>query len=153
MDYMRFTADGSSDLYMKRIGYDILKIAYYFESDGNRLRDPEVTLKLNVNDRTLIPVSYEQDTMAVKQKVSDGPGGMDERLLSDLDVFMNDWLTDISKQGYELSTERQDEAVMPFFLPGMMSRSSFMKMTSMRTTALAVDDCRKLYIDAPYALG
>lgn len=113
--YMRFAAEGYSDFILQRMGADILKIAYYYEAGNYRLRDPEVVLKLNMDDKTLTPVSYEQDTMRVRQSIYDKQGNVDEKLLSDLDGFINDWLTDIEQQGYELTAERQDEADMPFF--------------------------------------
>jgi hypothetical protein len=68
-----------------------------------------------MGEKTLTPVSYEQDTMIIRQNIYDKNGNLDEKLLSDLDNFMHDWLTDIGQQGYELSPERQDENQRPFF--------------------------------------
>jgi hypothetical protein len=115
-DYMRFVSDGYSDLIVQRIGEDILKIAYYFDTGLYRLRDPEVVLKLDMQEKNLIPVSYEQDTMRVRQNIYDKLGNLNVKLLSDLDSFIHDWLTDIGQQGYELSPERQDESHTPFFV-------------------------------------
>jgi len=109
-NYMCFVSDGYSDFILQRVAADIIKMAFYYESGNQRLRDPEVILKLNMDDRTLIPVSYNQDTMFVRQNTYDKNGNLDEKLLSDLDSFIHDWLTDIGQQGYELSPEKEAEA-------------------------------------------
>ncbi len=114
-EYMRFRAEGYSDLYFQRIGADILKIAYYYDAGNYRMRDPEVLLKLDMAAKTVTPVSYVQDTMQLKQDVYDENGILNGKLLSDLDEFIYDWLTDIETQGYSLSPERRDEAEKPFF--------------------------------------
>jgi hypothetical protein len=114
-NYMRFVSNGYSDLVLRRVDENIIKIAYYYENGVNRLRDPEVTLKVNMDDKTLIPVSYYQDTMRVKQDVYDKNGHLNEKLLSDIDTFLHDWLTDIPQYEYELSRERQPENELPFF--------------------------------------
>jgi hypothetical protein len=114
-NYMLFVSNDYSDLTMHRIGTDILKIAYYHYNGVCRLRDPEVLLKLDMDEKTLTPVSYEQDTMYVRENIYDEHGNLNEKLLSDLDSFINDWLTDISQQGYQLSPEREDKVDIPFF--------------------------------------
>ena len=108
--YMRFMSDNYSDLYLWRVDENTIKIAYYYESVKGKLRDPEMTLRVNKDDRTLIPISYHQDTMLVRQDVyNNKTGATDEKLLSELDVFINDWLTDIAQHEYELSPEKQIE--------------------------------------------
>ena len=46
--------------------------------------------------------------MNVAQKIVAGNGQTDEKLLGEIDTFVNDWLLAIENQGYELSGDKED---------------------------------------------
>lgn len=96
--YMKFRAECFDDLVMERIGDGEYSMAHYYMQEGDCMRDPEITFKVDLDGREAIPLSYQQDNMRIYYRTCD----RSEEENNDLMDFWNQWLTNIREQGFDL---------------------------------------------------
>lgn len=110
-----FISDGYMDLviedleYVDYSGNPVFSIAHYGKQNGDMMRDPEMTFSLNPTDKTITPISFQNDYLGMYQEVfkeKDGKTLYSPSLLRQLDTFLNEWLHNIINQGFTVSNYR-----------------------------------------------
>lgn len=107
--YMKFKSEGFEDLVVEKISRNEISIAHYYEKNGDMMRDPEITLRVDTESGTVEPLSYLQDDMGIYYETQN----CSEAKKRELSSFLGQWLTNISRQGYTLymeNTEEENEA-------------------------------------------
>lgn len=100
--YMKFESAGLEDLVIERIGDDEYSIAHYYERNGDAMRDPEITFRVDEEKKAIYLTSYLQDDMGIFYEVDQ----VNEDTVRDLKEFMLGWLGRIKEKDYQV-TEMQ----------------------------------------------
>ena len=95
--YMKFQSEGFEDLVLENIGGGEISIAHYYDKDGDAMRDPEITMTVDNEGKTVTPTSYLQDDMGVFYTTD----SVSPAKVRDLEQFMTQWFTNIHNQGFE----------------------------------------------------
>ncbi|MFI3205620.1 MAG: SNF2-related protein [Clostridia bacterium] len=102
-DYLKFKSEGYEDLVIENIGYGEYSIAHYYEQNGDLMRDPEITFKIENNG--IYPTSFLQDSIGQYYSVDD----VSPKVVADLKSFMITWFDNISHQNFKL--EKKEELI------------------------------------------
>nr|WP_317358752.1 DUF4314 domain-containing protein [uncultured Tyzzerella sp.] len=93
-DYLVLKANGFDDLVLEKIDNNEYSLAHYSTLNGDAMRDPEITFKLE--DKNIIPTSYLNDYVGEYQsyeEIKESP-----KLLLEIKEFFNGWLKNITEQ-------------------------------------------------------
>ncbi|MDE7260678.1 MAG: hypothetical protein K2N78_01240 [Oscillospiraceae bacterium] len=102
-------------LHLEWIDTDVIAISHTYVQEGDLMRDPEMTFRVDREKGTLEPLTFQQDgSIPLYQQVYPEPGRWIPKLRSDLNTFAQQWLKNISEQRYikrEAVIERDGEDV------------------------------------------
>ena len=106
---------GMMPLHLEWINTDIVAVSHTYVQNGDLMRDPEMTFRINRENGTLEPLTFRQDgSIQIYQEVYPEPGRWIPKLSRDLSSFAQQWLKNISEQNYhkrEAVIERDGEDV------------------------------------------
>ena len=107
--YLRLEAgDSMMPLHLEWTGADEITISHTYIHNGDVMRDPEMTFRVDRDKGTLEPLTFQQDgSIQVYQQVYPEPGRWIPKLRSDLNHFAQGWFSNIAQQKY-----RKREAVL-----------------------------------------
>ena len=107
--YLRMEAGGAMmPLHLDWIGADVIAVSHACTQNGDLIRDPEMTFRVDREKGTLEPLTFRQDgSIQIYQEVCPEPGKWIPKLHRDLNTFAQQWLKNISEQGHH-----KREAVM-----------------------------------------
>ena len=95
-------------LHLEWIDTDVIAVSHTYTQNGDLMRDPEMTFRVDREKGTLEPLTFRQDgSIQIYQEVYPEPGKWIPKLHRDLNTFAQQWLKNISQQGYH-----KREAVM-----------------------------------------
>ena len=95
--YMKFQSEGFEDLVLENIGGSEISIAHYYDKDGDAMRDPEITMIVDNEGKTVTPTSFLQDDMGIFYTTD----SVSTAKVRDLEQFMAQWFANIHNQGFE----------------------------------------------------
>ena len=88
-------------LHLEWIGADELAISHTYIQNGDVMRDPEMTFRIDREKGTLMPLTFQQDgSIQLYQEVYPKPGMWRPKLSKDLSRFAQQWFKNISEQRY-----------------------------------------------------
>lgn len=99
-NYMKFKAKGFMDLIVESLVDDRISLSHYYSQNGDLMSDPDMELILDTESRRVYAETFQQDNMSIFHRVTDGNGIKNEDLADELNVFLEDWLTNIKAQGH-----------------------------------------------------
>lgn len=110
-EYAKFKAHGFMDLNLDRLYGDeqsvTVAISHYFKQNGDMIPDPDMEVRIYPEMKMAEALSY-QDSFGYQQ-VYPSPGQVNLKAKKDLNVFLNQWLSNIIEQGFERSGGKDDE--------------------------------------------
>lgn len=77
-----------------------IALAHYFEQNGDLVPDPDMELRVDLQDQTVEALTYQDQR--VYQEVYPAPGQVRLGLEQSLNAFLSTWLTNIEHQGFRL---------------------------------------------------
>lgn len=96
--YMRLEAAGMEPLSLKWIDHDALAIMHTYVQNGDLMRDPEMTVRVDTKSKTVQPLTYQLDSLGIYREAGEGAG--DLPLRRHLNGELLQWLRNIREQGY-----------------------------------------------------
>ncbi|MHB8143966.1 MAG: DUF1249 domain-containing protein [Thermoleophilia bacterium] len=109
--YMKFEAHGFMDLGVDRLYGDeesvTVALSHYFKQNGDMVPDPDMEVRIYPAMKMAEALTY-QDSFGYQQ-VYPTPGQVNLKAKKDLNSFLNYWLSNILKQGFERSGGKDDE--------------------------------------------
>lgn len=96
--YMKFKQECFDDLVLETIGENEYSIAHYYKQNGDMMRDPEITFRLDGAEYSIYALSYTQDNMGIYYETGDRT----EEQIEELMAFFDQWMTNIREQGFTL---------------------------------------------------
>ena len=109
--YMKFEAHGFMDLNMDRLYGDeesvTIALSHYFKQNGDMVPDPDMEVRIYPAMKMAEALTY-QDCFGYRV-VYPTPDEVNLKAKKDLNVFLNQWLTNILGQGFERSGGKDDE--------------------------------------------
>ena len=110
-DDAKYKAHGFMDLNIDRFYGDdesvTIALSHYFMQNGDMVPDPDMEVRIYPDMKMAEALSY-QDCFGYRQ-VYPSPGQVDLKAKKDLNVFLNQWLSNIQEQGFEKSGGDTDE--------------------------------------------
>ena len=109
--YLRCESDGFEPLIIEdiSIGYNgtHYSIVHYYEQNGDLMRDPEITFKIDRENKSITATSYQMDSLGLYEDFSVHRGK------ADCESFFVQWLTNIENQHYKyvraIASKEQDD--------------------------------------------
>lgn len=86
------------DLVVEKLGDNHFSLTHYYESQGDLVPDPDMEVKITPEQKMAEALSY-QDTFSYR-RVYDGDK-IDTVAKKDLNIFLNQWLTNLIDQGFK----------------------------------------------------
>ena len=109
--YMKFEAHGFMDLSVDRLYADeesvTIALSHYFKQNGDMVPDPDMEVRIYPEMKMAEALTY-QDSFGYQQ-VYPSPSQVNSKAKKDLNVFLNQWLSNIIEQGFERSGGKDDE--------------------------------------------
>ena len=100
-EYVKFNVHGGEDLHVKMNG-DVLTICQTYEQNGDLMYDPRIDLKVDYDNKKVIPLSFENSGMGVYEEYSSELTPEIAKQMNDvLDFMDNTMLENIEAAGYE----------------------------------------------------
>ena len=100
-EYVKFNVHGGEDLHVEMNG-DVLTICQTYEQNGDLMYDPRIDLKVDYDNKKVIPLSFENSGMGVYEEYSSELTPETAKQMNDvLDFMDNTMLENIEAAGYE----------------------------------------------------
>jgi len=103
--YMKLRAPGFMDLGVDRLYGDeesvTIALSHHFKQNGDMVPDPDMEVRIYPSIKMAEALTY-QDSFGYQQ-VYTSPGQVNLKAKKDLNVFLNQWLSNIIDQGFERS--------------------------------------------------
>ena len=101
--YLRMEAGeadgGMMPLHLEWIDTDVIAVSHTYTQNGDLMRDPEMTFRMDREKGTLEPLTFRQDgSIQLYQEVYPEPGRWIPKLRRDLNTFAQQWLSNIGQQ-------------------------------------------------------
>ena len=109
-DHKHFKSSGYMDLVIENLyctdyaGRAVYSISHYGEQNGDLMADPDMEIAVDFSAGTITPRTFRNDYMGLYQNVFKTINGKlmySQRLLTDLDAFLWQWLQNIINQGFK----------------------------------------------------
>ena len=101
--YMKFEAYGFMDLSMDKLYADwqsvTIALSHYFRQNGDMVPDPDMEVRIYPAMKMAEALTY-QDCFGFRM-VYPNPDEVNLKAKKDLNVFLNQWLSNILRQGFE----------------------------------------------------
>jgi N12 class adenine-specific DNA methylase/adenine-specific DNA methylase len=98
--YMKLKAPGFMDLVIERLYENRISLSHYYEQNGDLMSDPDMELIVDHNKKTLTAATFQQDNLAIYHEAYQGDELIDPDMEDELNDFLKDWLSNISRQGH-----------------------------------------------------
>ncbi|MEA1974057.1 MAG: hypothetical protein U9N10_00715, partial [Bacillota bacterium] len=98
-NYIKMKSKGFLDLTAERIYDGRVSIMHYYIQNGDLMRDPDVEIIIDDENKSIKPVTFRQDNMGVFQDIETAKNK--EKLGKELSEFLNMWLSNIENQNYK----------------------------------------------------
>jgi len=109
--YMKFVAHGFMDLGVDRLYGDeesvTIALSHYYKQNDDMIPDPDMEVRIYLQMKMAEALTY-QDSFGYQQ-VYPSPSQVNLKAKKDLNVFLNQWLSNIIEQGFERSGGKNDE--------------------------------------------
>jgi hypothetical protein len=105
---IQLTVEGFMPLSIEYVGVGpggglLVSVMHFFTQQGDLMRDPDLVVEILVASDEWLPVSYQQDSLALYQEAVSGEGDslkVRSRLVADLRRFMELWSRNLEDQGF-----------------------------------------------------
>lgn len=92
-------ADGYMDLNIYRYDEEHIFMGHYYIQNGDRMADPEMKLKVDVDAKTVEPVLFVNHGMGIYQDIFE-TDEKNDKLEEELNMFLSQWSDNIISQGF-----------------------------------------------------
>ena len=75
-------------------------LAHYYNSNGDRIADPEVQIVVNPTAKTAIAICFEMPACGIYRPAFVGNGKYNQVLFNDHNSFLRTWLNNLKDQGF-----------------------------------------------------
>ncbi len=99
--YIKYKSQGFEDLVIEKIGENEYSIAHYYSQNGDAMRDPEITFR--IEHEGIKPLSFLQDNLGQFYETDN----VSPEMVADLKEFMSDWFDNLNEQDYEVFKEHR----------------------------------------------
>ncbi|HOW14985.1 DUF1249 domain-containing protein [Methanosarcina sp.] len=109
--YMKFQSPGLMDLHVDKLTENTIALAHNGLQNGDVMADPDMRIWVHAEHKDAEALSYQNDFLGVYQEVYPEPGKFNPKLKKELNIFLADWLRNITEvQKYTLAeTKTEDE--------------------------------------------
>ncbi len=107
--YMKLKAAGFMDLSIDVLGNSRIAIAHNFVQNGDLMADPDMEIRVELNNRTAEALTFQNDSLGVYQEVYPSPGKVYPALKRDLNQFLGFWLDNLKLQGFSKKEETSEK--------------------------------------------
>jgi hypothetical protein len=84
----------------KQEGCFIIAMAHNYSQNGDLMADPDMEIAIYPEMKMAEALTYQQDSLGIFQRVYPEPGFVDVRAKKELNLFLNQWLGNLKKQGF-----------------------------------------------------
>jgi len=107
-EYMKFKCDGLMDLNVDNLLYNKIALAHNGIQNGDVMADPDVEVLVNPEKREAEALTFQNDYLGIYQVVYPEEGKCNKKLKKELNIFLDDWLSNIIDSEYKLTEKEED---------------------------------------------
>ena len=96
--YCKMTSSGRMDFNIERIIDEKIAISHYGKMNGDAMADPDIEFKVDIENKLLLPESYQNDYLATYISKNDGAA-----FCNDINYYTDTWLDNIKNAHYKIS--------------------------------------------------
>jgi uncharacterized protein YqiB (DUF1249 family) len=93
-----------------------ISMAHNFIQNGDLMADPDMEIRIYPALKAVEALTYQLDSLGIYQEVYPEPGKVCPKLKTDLNRFLNQWLSNLISQGFYLPQVQKD-IPMPVLVP------------------------------------
>lgn len=101
--YMKYKSDGLMDLNVDKLSVNIIALAHNGIQNGDVMADPDVTIKVHREKEEVEALSFQNDYIGIYQEVYPDGEKCNKKLQNEINIFLDDWLSNIIDCKYVLS--------------------------------------------------
>lgn len=101
-EYYKFKCEGLMDLSVDNLLYDKIALAHNGLQNGDLMADPDVEVQLYPEKQEAEALTFQNSYLGIYQEVYDGDK-CNMKLKKDLNIFLDDWLSNIINSEYKLA--------------------------------------------------
>jgi hypothetical protein len=102
-EYYKFKSDGLMNLSVDNLLYNKIALAHNGIQNGDIMADPDIEVLVNPEKREAEALTFQNDYVGIYQVVYPEEGKCNTKLKKDLNVFLDDWLSNIIDAQYQLT--------------------------------------------------
>lgn len=107
VDYLKLKSSGFMDLNIDRLTTDSFSLAHNFIQNGDVMADPDMVIKVDLENEILFPMTFQQDSLSLYQEAykTDEQGNITHfvpEIRKSMESFFNLWLRNIIAQGHKV---------------------------------------------------
>jgi hypothetical protein len=106
--YMKFKSSGLMDLNVDKLSANMIAIAHNGLQNGDVMADPDVEVEINTEKQEAEALSFQNDYLGIYQNVYEDGEKCNVKLQKDLNIFLDDWLSNIINCEYVLTEKEED---------------------------------------------
>lgn len=98
--YKKLKSGGFMDLSIDVLSDGRIAMAHNYEQNGDLMADPDMEIRIDVDNKLAEALTYQQDSLGIYQVVYPEPGFVNMRVKRELNSFLNQWLGNLKMQGF-----------------------------------------------------
>lgn len=103
---MKLKAAGYMDLSIDNLRGGKIAMAHNYIQNGDVMADPDMMLEVDTEEKTIVPLTFQNDGLGLFQEVYDIDGqgnktGVRVKLKRDLEHFLIQWIKNLKMQGHK----------------------------------------------------
>ena len=108
-EYMKFKSGGLMDLNVDNLLSNKIALAHNGIQNGDVMADPDVEVQIFPEKHEAEALTFQNDYMGIYQVVYPEKGKCNTKLKKDLNIFLDDWLSNIIDAQYQLTETKSEE--------------------------------------------
>jgi hypothetical protein len=102
--FMKFKAHGLMDLNVDKLSASMIAVAHNGVLNGDVMADPDVEIRVHREKEEVEALSFQNDYLGIYQQVyPDGSNKPNIKLQNEINIFLDEWLSNIIDCMYVLS--------------------------------------------------
>lgn len=98
--YKKLKSGGFMDLSIDVLSGGRIAMAHNYSQNGDLMADPDMEIRIDVENKLAEALTFQQDNLGIYNVVYPELGIVNMRLKRDLNSFLNQWLSNLKKQGF-----------------------------------------------------
>jgi uncharacterized protein YqiB (DUF1249 family) len=108
-EFYKFKSEGLMDLNVDNLLNNKIALAHNGLQNGDVMSDPDIEVKIYPDPKTAEALTFQNDYVGIYQVVYPEEGKCNSKLKKELNIFLDDWLSNIIDAQYQLTETKSED--------------------------------------------